>query len=139
MLGITVRAHSEMPIFKQLVAQFKKLIADSRLKPGEHLPPVRDLAVELKIAPATVARAYQELMQEGLVGASRRRGTIVLGDTDSPQRLPIRQNQLTVMVNSLILEALSLGNSPDELEDSFQHNLAQWHKQKESTKRRDTP
>ncbi len=125
---IEVNAHSAVPLYKQIVSQIKQSIASSQVKPGERIPTVRKLALDLQINPATVARAYQELEQEGIVGASRRRGTIVLGDTDSPQRMPLRQDQLTGMVNKLIMEGLSLGYSPDELEGSFRLNLAHWRK-----------
>ncbi len=79
-----------------------------------------------------MARAYQELEQEGILGASRRRGTIVLGETDSPQTLPLRQNRLSNTVNNLILEALSLGYSPEELEAAFTLQLARWRIQRET-------
>ncbi len=128
MFGVTVNAHSAIPLYKQIVLQIKQNIASSQVRPGERIPTVRKLALDLKINPATVARAYQELEQEGMVGASRRRGTIVLGETDSPQRLPLRQDQLTGMVNKLIMEGLSLGYSADELEISFKFNLARWRK-----------
>jgi GntR family transcriptional regulator len=124
MLDITVRAYSDIPIYRQLAFQLKKLIADACIKPGECLPPVRTLAAQLKIAPPTVSRAYAELIQEGIVGASRRRGTIVLGDTDSPQRSAVRAKQLEEMVDKLIIDGLSLGYSPDEIESSFRSSLA---------------
>jgi molybdate-binding protein/DNA-binding transcriptional regulator YhcF (GntR family) len=132
MLGISISAHSDIPLYKQIVEQIKQRVANSQIKAGDHVPTVRELALYLQINPATVARAYQELEQEGIVGASRRRGTIVLGDTDSPQRIPLRQNQLASMVNKLILEGLSLGYSPDELEASVTLNLARWRIQRVS-------
>ena len=88
MIKISVSDRANLPIYKQIVEQVKQLIANNQLKPGDRMPTVRELAAFLQINPATVARAYQELEQEGILGASRRRGTIVLGETDSPQRLP---------------------------------------------------
>jgi molybdate-binding protein/DNA-binding transcriptional regulator YhcF (GntR family) len=135
MLGINISPHSDSPLYKQIVEQIKQRVANSQLKAGDHIPTVRELAIHLQINPATVARAYQELEQQGIVGASRRRGTIVLGDTDSPQRIPLRQNQLASMVNKLILEGLSIGYSPDELEASFTLNLARWRIQRVAPER----
>ncbi len=126
-----INTRSQIPIYQQIVDQVKQLIANNRLKPGSQMPTVRRLSSMLKINPATVARAYQELAQEGILGASRRRGTIVLGETDSPQRLPLRQNRLSTTVNSLILDALSLGYTPEELEAAFTLQLARWRIQRE--------
>jgi molybdate-binding protein/DNA-binding transcriptional regulator YhcF (GntR family) len=132
MIDIVVSNRSQVPIYKQIAEQVKNLIANNQLKPGQQLPTVRDLSHRLEVNPATVARAYQELEQEGILGASRRRGTIVLGDTDSPQRLPLRQNRLSSTVNNLILEALSLGYTPEELEAAFTLQLARWRIQRET-------
>lgn len=132
MLEINVNSRAQIPIYKQIIDQVKQLIANSQLKPGAQMPTVRQLSSFLHINSATVARAYQELGQEGILGASRRRGTIVLGDTDSPQRLPFRQNRLSGTVNNLILEALSLGYSPEELEAAFSLQLARWRIQRET-------
>ncbi len=130
MLGIIVKARSTIPLYQQIAAEIKRCIAASKVKPGERIPTVRELADHLQINPATVARAYQELEREGIVAASRRRGTIVLGEADSPQRLPMRQEQLTAMINKLIMEVLSLGYSRKELTASFKSNLSRWHKPK---------
>jgi molybdate-binding protein/DNA-binding transcriptional regulator YhcF (GntR family) len=131
MLQIIVNSRAQIPIYKQITEQVKQLIANSQLKPGSRMPTVRDLSVFLQVNSATVARAYQELGQEGILGASRRRGTIVLGDTDSPQRQPLRQNRLSGTVNNLILETLSLGYTPEELEAAFSLQLARWRVQRE--------
>ena len=132
MLQISVNSRAQVPIYKQITEQVKQLIANYQLKPGAQMPTVRQLSAYLRVNSATVARAYQELGQEGILGASRRRGTIVLGDTDSPQRLPMRQNRLSSTVNNLILEALSLGYTPEELEAAFTLQLARWRIQRET-------
>jgi GntR family transcriptional regulator len=113
--------------------QVKQLVANYQLKPGERMPTVRDLAKTLQINPATVARAYQELETEGILGASRRRGTIVMGDTESQQRMPLRQSRLASIVNDLLLETLSQGYTPEEMEATFTLQLARWRIQRESS------
>ena len=107
MIQVTINTRVNAPIYKQIVEQIKQQVAGNQLKPGEKLPTVRDLALTLGINPATVARAYQELEQENILGASRRRGTIVLGESENPQRLPLRQSRLANTINNLLLEALS--------------------------------
>jgi molybdate-binding protein/DNA-binding transcriptional regulator YhcF (GntR family) len=133
MIKISVSDRANMPIYKQIVDQVKGLVANYQLKPGDRMPTVRELAAYLRINPATVARAYQELEQAGILGASRRRGTIVMGETDNPQRMPLRQSRLANTVNNLVLETLSQGYKPEELEAAFTLQLARWRIQRETS------
>ena len=80
MIPIQINNKSNAPIYQQITDQVKQLIANNQLKAGEQMPTVRELSEQLGVNPATVARAYMELGQEGILGASRRRGTIVMGD-----------------------------------------------------------
>jgi GntR family transcriptional regulator len=65
------------PPFEQLRAQVLASIAAGELPPGTRLPPIRQLAGDLGLAPGTVARAYRELESAGLVVSAGRRGTRV--------------------------------------------------------------
>jgi molybdate-binding protein/DNA-binding transcriptional regulator YhcF (GntR family) len=132
MLKVSLSGRADIPLYKQIIEQIKQQVANYQVKPGEKMPTVRELALSLQINPATVARAYQELEQEGILGASRRRGTIVMGDTVNAQRLPLRQSRLAGMVDGLLLDTLSQGYSPEELEATFTLQLARWRFQRES-------
>jgi molybdate-binding protein/DNA-binding transcriptional regulator YhcF (GntR family) len=133
MIKISISDRANLPIYKQIVDQVKGLVANYQLKPGDRMPTVRELAAYLQINPATVARAYQEMEREGILGASRRRGTIVMGETDSPQRMPLRQSRLANTINNLVLETLSQGYKPEELEAAFTLQLARWRIQRETS------
>lgn len=63
--------------FQQIMDQFRSLIERGELRAGDTLPTVRQLASDLSVAPNTVARAYAELQEEGLVVSDGRRGTRV--------------------------------------------------------------
>ena len=65
------------PIYQQIVAQVKYLVAAGRLKAGDDVPPIRVLAEQLRINPNTVARAYLELEREGLLTMRQGFGTKV--------------------------------------------------------------
>jgi len=67
----------------QVAAQIRRAIADGEAKPGERLPPARDLAAELGVNRNTVLRALRLLRDEGLLDFKRGRGVHVTG---SPQR-----------------------------------------------------
>ena len=74
---------SGVPIYAQLAQQVRYLIAAGRLRPGEEMPPIRALAERLVINPNTVARAYRDLEQSGLVVKRSTTGTFVADDADS--------------------------------------------------------
>ncbi len=71
------------PKYKAVVAMIREGIAMGRLSVGEKLPPVRDLAWDLKITPGTVARAYTVLTDSGVLRAEVGRGTFVADSSES--------------------------------------------------------
>jgi molybdate-binding protein/DNA-binding transcriptional regulator YhcF (GntR family) len=133
MLKIYILDKPNIPLYQQIVDQLKQQIANNQIKTGEQLPPVRALANYLDINPATVARAYQELAKDGILGASRRRGTIVLGDSANPTGQALRQNRLVAIIDNVLLDTLSQGYAPDELEATFSLQLARWRFQRETS------
>jgi GntR family transcriptional regulator len=68
---------SGVPFYRQIIDQVKGAIATGRLEPGDRLPTVRQLAVDLSINPNTVSRAYRELELTGLVETQMGSGTFV--------------------------------------------------------------
>ena len=64
---IKVNPESGIPLYFQIIKQIKYLVACGALKAGDQLPPVRDLAMQLRINPNTVARAYHELRHEKII------------------------------------------------------------------------
>jgi DNA-binding transcriptional regulator YhcF (GntR family) len=110
---------SETPIYEQLVTEIRRMIETGQLKAGENLPPVRQLANQLDIAPNTVARAYQELTNLDLIEGNRRRGSIV------------RRNQSVVtgpdvrLFKESILKLLQKGMNKREIEALFKAAIRQ--------------
>ncbi len=76
-LGLSIDSKAEIPIYVQLKNQLRYLIQNRILKPGEQLPTVRELAVELSITANTVARVYTELAAEGIIELLQGKGTFV--------------------------------------------------------------
>lgn len=74
-----------LPIYLQIVNQVKRAVASGVLVPGDRLPTVRQLAVDLTINPNTVAKAYQELEREGVISTVPGRGTFVGQKKNSPK------------------------------------------------------
>ncbi len=99
---------SRDPIYHQLVEQVERMVAGGVLAEGDKLPSVRELALELRINPNTVARAYGELEQEGLVVRQHGRGVFVA------PRIPElsesrRQTLLRGPIDELLLTAWKAG------------------------------
>src|SRR5678810_1343593 len=92
------------PIYQQIVAQVRHLIASGRLQPGEELVPIRTLAEQLTINPNTVARAYLELERAGVVTKRHGSGTYV---SESPSPLSRREKfkVLAQRADALLVEA----------------------------------
>src|SRR6186997_2159897 len=71
---------SGTPPYEQIRSQVADHVASGALQPGDRLPTVRRLAADLGVAPNTVARAYRELEQSGVIETRGRAGSFVTGD-----------------------------------------------------------
>jgi GntR family transcriptional regulator len=113
---IHVSPDNGVPIYLQIVNQLKYLVASGRLAPSDELPPIRVLAEQLLINPNTVARAYRELEQAGLLVSKRGSGTFV-SDGGSPLARREKMRIVSERVDGLLAEAHQLGIGTDELID----------------------
>jgi DNA-binding transcriptional regulator YhcF (GntR family) len=82
---------SDVPVFEQIRAQIAGKIAREELAAGARLPTIRQLASDLGLAVNTVAHAYRELEQAGLVRTRPRHGTTVAEGTGTPVRERLRR------------------------------------------------
>ncbi|MFA5810589.1 MAG: GntR family transcriptional regulator, partial [Thermoleophilia bacterium] len=123
------------PLYRQISEQVKQAVAKNRVLPGQRLPTVRQLAQSLGINPGTVARAYLELEQENVVVSRRGGGTMVAARSSDPSVATLRRKHLSDLVGSHILEALSLGHSPEEIEAAFFSQLARWREERVSVEK----
>src|SRR3954451_19726051 len=105
-----------VPIYLQIVNQVKYLTTAGRLRPGEELPPIRALAERLVVNPNTVARAYRELEQAGVVHKRSTTGTYV-SDTGSPLARRECVRLLTERIDALLAEARQMNIAVEEVID----------------------
>ncbi|MEU1984377.1 GntR family transcriptional regulator [Nocardia sp. NPDC019395] len=82
MLEITVSHDSGVPPYEQLRLAVIAKVRSGELPAGTKIPTVRALAAQLGLAPNTVARAYRELEQDGVLETSGRRGTFIASSGD---------------------------------------------------------
>lgn len=73
---------SNKPIYEQIIEQIKWNVMRRYLKPGDAIPSVRKLALELSITPGTVAKAYQELERQQIIETIRGKGTFIAGELE---------------------------------------------------------
>ncbi|HHW45047.1 GntR family transcriptional regulator [Desulfofundulus sp. TPOSR] len=103
-----------VPIYVQLMEQIRRAVASGVLAPGEQLPSVRELALQLSINPNTVSRAYQELEHEGIIYTLRGRGTFVAAPSHTLTDRE-RLRRLNEAVEKLFVEAYQLRCTPAEV------------------------
>ena len=74
---VSVDLASPTPAYEQIRVQITALVNSGAIEVGTRLPPIRQLAHDLELAPGTVAKAYALLERTGVATTHRRRGTIV--------------------------------------------------------------
>ena len=99
---ITLDFKGSKPIYEQIVEQMKFAVMKGYLKPMDAIPSVRKLALELKITPGTVAKAYQELERQHIIMTIRGKGTFIADEIsiepDEAKLKEIRKQLATEMV-----------------------------------------
>jgi len=106
---------SGTPIYTQIVEQVKQQVVSGELNPGDQLPTVRALALELRVNFNTVARAYRLLDESGIISTQQGRGTYIL-DAPTPERSArLRQQALKTLTRDYLNEAFRLGCNPTEI------------------------
>lgn len=74
---INIDYKSNLPIYEQIIVQFKLNIIKGLFKEGDAVPSVRKMAASLEITPSTVAKAYTELERQGVIETIRAKGTFI--------------------------------------------------------------
>lgn len=97
---------TSIPIYLQIIEEFKRQIATGQLRPGDKLPSQRDLAAQLKVNANTVQRAYREMEILGLVETLRGQGTFVRQTEEIVEGT--REEMLTNLVDDFVAAMQSL-------------------------------
>ena len=112
---ISIDPRDKTPIYAQLERGLRAAIATSRLRPGDQLPTVRQLAVELRVNANTVARVYGELERAGVLETRRGVGSFI--SATPAQARPPREHErrLRAFVTRVLADADSAGFAVDEV------------------------
>jgi GntR family transcriptional regulator len=84
---IVISQSDSRPMYLQIMEQIRQKVAVGEWKPGESIPSIRALAVELQLSVITVKRAYLELEREGIIVTQHGKGSTVVRDPDIGPRL----------------------------------------------------
>lgn len=121
-MDITIDFSGGTPLYRQIVGQTRSLVTLGLLQPGAALPSIRKLALDLKVAANTVAKAYEELAASGVVHRRRGFGTFVTCErtliVDDQRRRIIEQR-----IAALLAEARDLNFAPEVLVELLQLQL----------------
>ena len=100
------------PLYEQITARFEQLIIKGALKPGEAMPSIRSLAVELSINPNTIQKSYATLEQAGYTYSVSGRGSFV---SNVEEIMPKKREEFFAEIEELIKRAGDLGISRAEI------------------------
>ena len=103
---------SRQPVYEQIVDQVEQMILSGLMRPGEQLPSVRSLSLELSINPNTIQRAYESLEQEGYLYTVAGKGSFAAPQADVNAA---RRDRLLREFDASAAELLFLGMTAGEL------------------------
>lgn len=124
---LRIEKGSAVPISRQIIGQVAMLCASGKLKAGERLPSVRELARELAVNQNTVLRVYERLVADGLLEMRHGQGTFV-ADGAKSNSLASHRKQLVEELRQLAQQGLSLGLSGDQIHELLSKALEQLEK-----------
>jgi GntR family transcriptional regulator len=123
-LRVSINLDSSIPAYRQIANDVRRHLVEERLKPGDLLPPIRQLALDLGVHFNTVAVAYRMLADEGWLELKRRRGAAVLA-RNAPRAVDPRQvDHLLRQLGHIAAELRSAGMSARQISSALRR-LAQ--------------
>lgn len=108
-MHLTVDTADPRPIYKQVADGIKELIARGKLGEGASLPPLRQLAADLGVNFNTIAMAYRDLQDEGLIAVKHGSGAVVASRARSERSPEALLRPLRTALTDLVLSGLSPG------------------------------
>ena len=117
-MEIVVDIEDPVPLFAQLIEQVKAAVQTGKLKPGEGLPSIRQLANDLELNNKTVAKAYRLLERDAVIQTRGYRGTIVHPNAKANSQVDLNQH-VTEQLSETIVRLRELGATDSEMRIAF--------------------
>jgi len=131
---LRIEKGSAVPISRQIAQQIATFCASGKLRPGDRLPSVRELARDLAVNQNTILRVYDRLVGEGLLEMRHGQGTFVASDARK-RSLTGHRARLIEELRQVARQAIGLGLTEDELHQLLTQALAQLNKPAKSSKK----
>ena len=128
---LTVDPRSGVPIYLQIIEQVKRSVALGVLAPGEQLPTVKQLALDLTVNPNTVAKAYRELERDEIIETSPGRGSFVRANGTAATAHAAASDVTAEALIAAVREARSIGLNAPQVRALFDAALARWFPEEE--------
>ncbi len=117
---VTIDPSDRTPLYTQLDRALRAAIASGRLKQGDQLPTVRQLAVDLRVNANTVARVYAELERAGVLETRRGVGSFVAATATDARPPDEHQRRLAAFVVRVLADATAAGFTLDDVLGALQ-------------------
>ncbi|MFT5297993.1 MAG: GntR family transcriptional regulator [Colwellia sp.] len=121
-MEITIDIEDPMPLFTQLVEQIKSAIVNSKIKPGDSLPSIRQLANDLELNSKTVAKAYKLLERDLVIQSKGYRGTFVHPEALVNSKMDMNAEVLA-QLNQSISACKNAGVTDSEIRIAFSNAM----------------
>src|SRR2546421_13021537 len=118
-----VDANQPTPLYAQLERSIRFAIATGRLRSGDQLPTVRQLAVDLRVNANTVAKVYLTLEREGVLVTRRGVGTFIAESVPKSAHAGQRERRLAAHIDRFLTDSAALGYSPREAVNELTRRL----------------
>ncbi|MEW5872294.1 MAG: substrate-binding domain-containing protein [Chloroflexota bacterium] len=113
-------------LYQKIAESIRQEILSGKLKPGDPLPPVRQMKDQWECTVGTVQRAYRDLADQGLLVSRVGQGTRVAHVPPIQAELPMRRAALTHRAEAFLLEALTAGYGLEEVEEALRLAMDRW-------------
>jgi GntR family transcriptional regulator len=130
---VKIDPRSHLPIYRQIAEEIRAAVAAGIYRPGEILPSLRAMAVELQVNPNTVQRAYDELEREGVIYSQRGRGLFVCEKGTASAQLTAGDG-IRRSFDEAIRSSFAAGMRIKQIREIFHDSLAEMSKTHNSGK-----
>ena len=115
---------SPTPLYAQIAGTIRVAVAAGELESGQTLPSVRQLAIRLRVNPATVVQAYRDLEVEGFVEMRQGAGTFIR-DVNQSRRSAELETRAAQIVRAMLADAARLGIDTAAIREAFESEMGE--------------